>query len=119
MRQLALFVMVALAMVASAKASAEAPATCVSQDTAKSRMKGEEVTYESLSAGQVGALAERFAANYRKESKALQEADAALVFHRPDAQHLAWVILFKDGCAVAEGPIEERVYSEVGARKPD
>jgi hypothetical protein len=108
-----------LAMAASAQAWAESPAACISEDAAKSRMKGSEVTYDSLSPAQVGALAARFAANYQNPSQALRDADSALVFHRPNAQHLAWVVLFKDGCALAEGPIEERIYSEVGARKPD
>ena len=119
MRKSAVFAVAVLAVAASAQAWADEPAGCISVDAAKSRMRGLDVTYDTLSAGQVGALAAGFAANYQNPSQALRDADSALVFHRPNAQHLAWVVLFKDGCALAEGPIEERVFSKVGLRKPD
>lgn len=120
MGKFALFAAAAAAMIPFILGSAHAQ-DCVSQEAAKARMRAPNVTVDTLTAAEVKTLSEHFHASYKNPSEDLKIADSALVFHRPDANHLAWVILFQKGCAFAEGPIQERVYAGVAhpPRKAD
>ena len=101
---------------AALSATLPASAACVSVDGTKSRINnqtnGTQVMYEILTADEVTALSQRYKAAYKNTGDAFEKADSALVFHKPDAGNLAWLVLFKDGCAVAEGPIEETVLNK-------
>ena len=83
---------------------------CIGPMRAVEKMNGNYGTVEQLSQTEVDGLAKVYAE--ANEGRKLTKANSALVFHRPDAPLVAWIILFRDGCAIGEAPILEETVKK-------
>lgn len=104
MRAITLFL---LLLAAVSLGGGPAGAECISPQNAKEKMGVGEFRVDALNGEKMTELRELFEKTY---GKSLRESDSALVFLKHTMNTHAWMILFQDGCAVAEGPLGLDAY---------
>jgi hypothetical protein len=92
----------------AASSAARADGECVSPVRTQEKMQSDSAGFDKLDGNQVKSLNKGFAAAY--PGSHLVDADEALVFHHAEDPRTAWLVLFKNGCAVRQGYLDEDVY---------
>ncbi|MFZ0693369.1 MAG: hypothetical protein WAN51_04340 [Alphaproteobacteria bacterium] len=101
----------------AAPEGAPAKGQCVSFNQAIEQLQTDASSMDKLTESQVKDLNKAFTAAY--PGAHLVDADQALVFHHTEDPHNAWLVLFKGGCAVRQGYLQEKVYRQALGLPPD
>ena len=97
---------VVLAVLLSLSAvAARAAEKCVDPEGAIEKMRSQSVTVDKVTDDDLNRLKDAYAEV--NGDRRIPASDEALVFHRPDAPTVAWVIAFRDGCAIWQEPMTE------------
>jgi hypothetical protein len=101
----------------AAPEGAAAKGQCVSLNQTIEKLQTDASSMDQLTESQVKDLNKAFTAAY--PGAHLVDADQALVFHHTEDPHNAWLVLFKGGCAVRQGYLQEKVYRQALGLPPD
>jgi hypothetical protein len=85
-------------------------ANCINPTEAIEKLEGQASSTDKLDSSQIKKVSKAFAAAY--PGTHLVDADQALVFHHAEDPRDAWLVLFKDGCAVRQGYLDEKIYRD-------
>lgn len=116
-------IVLSLGIMVAAGVARAADAECLSPKSTTEKMQGPGIGIEDFSQQQVDDLGKAYSA--ANPGRHMVAADEALIFHRPEEPSLAWVVLFKGGCAIGMAPIDETVVDAAKAngqssgQKPD
>ena len=91
--------------------AAHAEEACLDAKAVLERIQNPGITAGKLSEPQIQKLAAAFSEAHPGQKMAT--GDHALVFHREDAPVLDWMILFQNGCAKYELPIDANLVQGV------
>ena len=96
---------------------APAKAPCINPTQTIEKLQTDASGMDQLNESQVKDLNKAFTAAY--PGAHLVEADQGLVFHHKEDPHNAWLVLFKGGCAVRQGYLQEKIYRDALGLPPD
>src|SRR5512135_1331073 len=82
-------------------------APCINPTQTIEKLQTDASGMDKLTESQVKDLSKAFTAAY--PGAHLVDADQALVFHHTEDPHNAWLVLFKGGCAVRQGYLQEKI----------
>ena len=103
--------MVAALLCAVAPFTAGAQQACLNTIGVLEKVQRGTITAAKLTEPQIEKLRAAFAEAHPGQKMA--DGNHALVFHREDAPGIDWLILFQDGCAKYELPIESELVGQV------
>lgn len=95
----------------AAPLAANAEETCLDTMAVIERVQNPDITAGKLTEPQIKKLAAAFSEAYPGQTMAT--GNHALVFHRRDAPVVDWMVLFQDGCAKYELPIDSNLVEGV------
>lgn len=99
-----------------AAVTAQAAEKCVDPEGAIEKMRPQSVSVDKVTEGDLKLLKDAYAEV--NGDRRMPASDEALVFHRPDAPTVAWVIAFRDGCAIWQEPMTEDTVRKALDRGP-
>lgn len=105
MRRTILANTVLTAVLVLAAVTAKAAEKCVDPEGAIEKMRPQSVSVDKVTDDDLNRLKDAYADV--NGDRRIPASDEALVFHRPDAPTVAWVIAFRDGCAIWQEPMTE------------
>ena len=84
---------------------ARAAENCIDPQRAIEKMRTQSVSVDKVTNDDLNRLKDAY--SEVNGDRRIPASDEALVFHRPDAPTVAWVIAFRDGCAIWQEPMTE------------
>lgn len=99
-----------------AAVTARAAENCVDPERAIERMRPQSISVDKVTHDDLKRLEDAY--GEVNGDRRIPASDEALVFHRPDAPTIAWVIAFRDGCAIWQEPMTEETVRKALDRGP-